>query len=56
MSMTPSTFYLFLVNFMFIGCLLQGIHHLCSELLELKAESDEDFQMNVLSNYTAFLK
>lgn len=34
----------------------KGIQHLCSELLELKAESNEDFQMNILSNYTAFLK
>ncbi|KAL8055253.1 hypothetical protein ABFX02_04G044800 [Erythranthe guttata] len=33
----------------------KGVQHLCSELLELKQESDEDFQMNIFSNYTAFL-
>ncbi|XP_075493683.1 exocyst complex component EXO84A-like [Primulina tabacum] len=33
----------------------KGIQHLCSELLELKQESDEDFQKNIYSNYTAFL-
>ncbi|XP_073140979.1 exocyst complex component EXO84A-like [Henckelia pumila] len=33
----------------------KGVQHLCSELLELKQESDEDFQKNIFSNYTAFL-
>ncbi|CAK9149984.1 unnamed protein product [Ilex paraguariensis] len=33
----------------------KGIKHLCSELLELKRESDEDFQKSIFSNYSAFL-
>ncbi|KZV15794.1 hypothetical protein F511_02010 [Dorcoceras hygrometricum] len=33
----------------------KGIQHLCSELLELKQESDEDFQKNIFSNYAVFL-
>ncbi|KAL8547909.1 hypothetical protein ACS0TY_007281 [Phlomoides rotata] len=33
----------------------RGVQHLCSELLELKQESDEDFQKNIFSNYFAFL-
>ncbi|XP_051141910.1 exocyst complex component EXO84A-like isoform X2 [Andrographis paniculata] len=33
----------------------KGVQHLCSELLELKRESDEDFQKIISSNYTAFL-
>ncbi|PIN07070.1 Exocyst complex subunit [Handroanthus impetiginosus] len=33
----------------------KGVQHLCSELLELKQESDEDFQKNIFSNYSAFL-
>ncbi|KAL3517724.1 hypothetical protein ACH5RR_020313 [Cinchona calisaya] len=34
----------------------KGIQNLCSELLELKDESDEDFRNNISSNYTAFLR
>ncbi|KAL1539640.1 exocyst complex component EXO84B-like isoform X2 [Salvia divinorum] len=33
----------------------KGVQHLCSELLELKQESDHDFQKNIFSNYSAFL-
>ncbi|KAL3849991.1 hypothetical protein ACJIZ3_011873 [Penstemon smallii] len=33
----------------------KGVQHLCSELLELKQESDEDFQKNIFSNYSAFI-
>ncbi|KAL0459367.1 UNVERIFIED_CONTAM: hypothetical protein Slati_0563900 [Sesamum latifolium] len=33
----------------------KGVQYLCSELLELKQESDEDFQKNIFSNYSAFL-
>ncbi|KAG0477729.1 hypothetical protein HPP92_012448 [Vanilla planifolia] len=34
----------------------KGIKRLCSELLELKKVSDEDFQRNIYSNYSAFLR
>ncbi|OMO96642.1 Vacuolar protein sorting-associated protein 51 [Corchorus capsularis] len=34
----------------------KGIKHLCSELLELKAESDEDFHRNIFSNYASFVR
>ncbi|KAF5930506.1 hypothetical protein HYC85_031379 [Camellia sinensis] len=34
----------------------KGIKHLCSELLELKRISDEDFHKNIFSNYSAFLR
>ncbi|KAH7517419.1 exocyst complex component EXO84B [Ziziphus jujuba] len=34
----------------------KGIKHLCSELLELKAASNEDFHRNIFSNYTAFIR
>ncbi|GFZ17673.1 hypothetical protein Acr_26g0009430 [Actinidia rufa] len=34
----------------------KGIKHLCSELLELKRISDEDFHKNVFSNYSAFVR
>ncbi|KAE8692176.1 hypothetical protein F3Y22_tig00110858pilonHSYRG00202 [Hibiscus syriacus] len=34
----------------------KGINHLCSELLELKAESDEDFHRNIFSNYSSFVR
>ncbi|XP_041002369.1 LOW QUALITY PROTEIN: exocyst complex component EXO84B-like [Juglans microcarpa x Juglans regia] len=34
----------------------KGIKHLCSELLELKEESVEDFERNVFSNYSAFVR
>ncbi|TYH43790.1 hypothetical protein ES332_D11G150900v1 [Gossypium tomentosum] len=30
--------------------------HLCSELLELKTESDEDFHRNIFSNYSSFVR
>ncbi|XP_009788412.1 exocyst complex component EXO84A-like isoform X2 [Nicotiana sylvestris] len=33
----------------------KGITHLCSELLELKKESEEDFQKIVFTNYSAFI-
>ncbi|KAK4407258.1 hypothetical protein Sango_0306800 [Sesamum angolense] len=33
----------------------KGVQYLCSELLELKQESDEDFQKNIFTNYSAFL-
>ncbi|GAA0170214.1 hypothetical protein LIER_40913 [Lithospermum erythrorhizon] len=32
----------------------KGVKHLCSELAELKRESDEDFQKNVRDNYLLF--
>ncbi|KAM7501493.1 hypothetical protein LguiB_000397 [Lonicera macranthoides] len=34
----------------------KGIKRLCSELLELKKASDEDFQKNIFTNYSAFLR
>ncbi|XVF21532.1 hypothetical protein REPUB_Repub12eG0098200 [Reevesia pubescens] len=34
----------------------KGIKHLCSELLELKEESDEDFHKNIFSNYSSFVR
>ncbi|TYG93967.1 hypothetical protein ES288_A11G152300v1 [Gossypium darwinii] len=34
----------------------KGIKHLCSELLELKTESDEDFHTNIFSNYSSFVR
>ncbi|XVF32346.1 hypothetical protein REPUB_Repub17cG0074000 [Reevesia pubescens] len=34
----------------------KGITHLCSELLELKAESDEDFHRNIFSNFSSFVR
>ncbi|XP_071938251.1 exocyst complex component EXO84B-like isoform X3 [Coffea arabica] len=34
----------------------KGIQNLCSELLELKNESDEDFQKSISSNYAVFLR
>ncbi|TYH43789.1 hypothetical protein ES332_D11G150900v1 [Gossypium tomentosum] len=34
----------------------KGIKHLCSELLELKTESDEDFHRNIFSNYSSFVR
>ncbi|KAK2984618.1 hypothetical protein RJ640_029124 [Escallonia rubra] len=34
----------------------KGIEHLCSELLELKMASDEEFQKNIFSNYSAFVR
>ncbi|KAE8675126.1 Peptide transporter PTR3-A [Hibiscus syriacus] len=34
----------------------KGITHLCSELLELKAESEEDFHKNIFSNYSSFVR
>ncbi|KAG8389174.1 hypothetical protein BUALT_Bualt02G0201600 [Buddleja alternifolia] len=33
----------------------KGVQHLCSELLELKQESEDDFQKNIFANYSAFL-
>ncbi|KAJ4822765.1 hypothetical protein Tsubulata_004159 [Turnera subulata] len=33
----------------------KGIKRLCAELLEIKAESDEDFHRNIFSNYSAFV-
>ncbi|KAI4324591.1 hypothetical protein MLD38_030065 [Melastoma candidum] len=33
-----------------------GIKHLCSELVELKEESDEDFYKAILSDYTTFIR
>ncbi|KAG6400928.1 hypothetical protein SASPL_137773 [Salvia splendens] len=33
----------------------KGVQHLCSELLEIKQQSDHDFRKNVFSNYSAFL-
>ncbi|MQL71689.1 hypothetical protein Taro_003988 [Colocasia esculenta] len=35
---------------------LQGIKCLFSELLELKKSSDEDFQKNVCSKYSTFIR
>ncbi|KAL5792699.1 hypothetical protein ACOSP7_001293 [Xanthoceras sorbifolium] len=34
----------------------KGIKHLCSELVELKQESDEDFHRNIFFNYEAFVR
>ncbi|KAK9040985.1 hypothetical protein V6N11_016117 [Hibiscus sabdariffa] len=34
----------------------KGIKHLCSELLELKAVTDEDFHRNTFSNYSSFVR
>ncbi|KAF3965372.1 hypothetical protein CMV_010434 [Castanea mollissima] len=34
----------------------KGIMHLCSELIELKAASNEEFQRNIISNYSAFVR
>ncbi|KAK8588394.1 hypothetical protein V6N12_022839 [Hibiscus sabdariffa] len=34
----------------------KGIKHLCSELLELKAEAYEDFHINTFSNYSSFVR
>lgn len=34
----------------------KGVQNLCSELLELKNESDEDFQKSISSNCAAFLR
>ncbi|XP_020686446.1 exocyst complex component EXO84A-like [Dendrobium catenatum] len=34
----------------------KGINRLCSELLELKKASDEDFLKNIYSNYSAFMR
>ncbi|XP_020590435.1 exocyst complex component EXO84A-like [Phalaenopsis equestris] len=34
----------------------KGTNRLCTELLELKKASDEDFQKNIYSNYSAFLR
>ncbi|GMJ09054.1 hypothetical protein HRI_004574600 [Hibiscus trionum] len=34
----------------------KGIKHLCSELLELKDEADEDFHRNIFSNYSSFVR
>ncbi|KAF3655828.1 putative histone-lysine N-methyltransferase, H3 lysine-9 specific SUVH1-like isoform 1 [Capsicum annuum] len=33
----------------------KGITHLCSELLELKRESEEDFQKIIVTSYSAFI-
>ncbi|KAK6780676.1 hypothetical protein RDI58_022860 [Solanum bulbocastanum] len=33
----------------------KGITHLCSELLELKRESEEDFQKIIFTNYSVFI-
>ncbi|WOG81216.1 hypothetical protein DCAR_0100361 [Daucus carota subsp. sativus] len=33
----------------------KGIRRLCSELLELKKASEEDFQQNIFSSYSAFI-
>ncbi|XP_020539035.1 exocyst complex component EXO84B isoform X1 [Jatropha curcas] len=33
----------------------KGIRRLCTELLEIKAASDEDFHRNIFSNYSAFV-
>ena len=30
--------------------------HLCSELIELKAASNEVFQRHIISNYSAFVR
>lgn len=35
---------------------MKGIKLFCSELLELKKASDEDFQKNIFSNYSAFVR
>ncbi|KAL6271371.1 hypothetical protein ACE6H2_028282 [Prunus campanulata] len=34
----------------------KGIKHLCSELLELKAASSEEFHKHIFSNYSAFVR
>ncbi|KAE7997868.1 hypothetical protein FH972_002465 [Carpinus fangiana] len=34
----------------------KGIKHLCSELLEIKEASDEDFHRTIFSNYSAFVR
>ncbi|PON34765.1 Exocyst component Exo84, C-terminal [Parasponia andersonii] len=34
----------------------RGIKHLCSELLELKLASNEEFHKNIFSNYAAFIR
>ncbi|KAF4358200.1 hypothetical protein F8388_009483 [Cannabis sativa] len=34
----------------------KGIKHLCSELLELKLASDEEFNKNIFSNYSVFIR
>ncbi|XP_062080053.1 exocyst complex component EXO84B-like [Humulus lupulus] len=34
----------------------QGIKHLCSELLELKLASNEEFNKNIFSNYSVFIR
>ncbi|XP_024019164.1 exocyst complex component EXO84C [Morus notabilis] len=34
----------------------KGIKHFCSELLELKLASNEEFHKNIFSNYTAFIR
>ncbi|XP_071690202.1 exocyst complex component EXO84B-like [Rutidosis leptorrhynchoides] len=34
----------------------KGINHLCLELIELKQASEVDFQENVISNYTSFIR
>ncbi|KAM1346404.1 hypothetical protein ACFX13_036458 [Malus domestica] len=34
----------------------KGIKHLCSELLELKAASGEEFHKHIFSNYSAFVR
>ncbi|KAI3772958.1 hypothetical protein L6452_04154 [Arctium lappa] len=34
----------------------KGINHLCLELIELKQASDIDFQDNIISNYSSFIR
>ncbi|KAI3984739.1 hypothetical protein MKX01_039356 [Papaver californicum] len=34
----------------------KGIKRLCSELVELKRASDEDFHRNIYSNYSSFIR
>ncbi|KVI12349.1 hypothetical protein Ccrd_009231 [Cynara cardunculus var. scolymus] len=34
----------------------KGINHLCLELIELKQASDVDFQDNIISNYSSFIR
>lgn len=36
--------------------LLQGIQHLCSELLEIKKASEQDFSANVYLSYLSFIR
>ncbi|GMY06326.1 exocyst complex component EXO84B-like [Fagus crenata] len=50
----PNVNYYFSVDNVF--SVFQGIKHLCSELLELKAASNEEFQRNIFSNYSAFVR